>query len=219
MDYIKYNPETESLLRAQYEMEVDNHELDFGTLNNLTHFESLNHQVIEPQPMEDLVEEITVDMSKVKLSTRKYKNYGADQIERSIKVLQEEGLSVPKATAVYGIPRSGAYRLLDEFNSCDGHVLPGTTVKPKTVKPKNFFQGHTEFLIVLFNKNPSIVLEEARSQLLSNFPEIGDITISSLYTHIREKCFESQASEQIHCRKRFTKVFKSLIPYDYSGKQ
>ena len=89
MDYIKYNPETEPLLRAQYEMEVDNYELDFDTLNNLVHFEPLNQQVIEPQPMEDLVEEITVDMSKVKLSTRKYKKYGTDQIERFIKVLQE----------------------------------------------------------------------------------------------------------------------------------
>lgn len=197
MDYIKYNPETEPLLRAQYEMEVDSYELDFDTLNNLVHFESLNQQVIEPQPMEDLVEEITVDMSKVKLSTRKYKKYGTDQIESFIKVLQEEGLSVPKAAAVCGIPRSSAYRLLDEFNSGDGHVLPGTTVKPKAVKSKKLFQEHTEFLIVLFDKNPSAVLEEARSQLLSNFPEISDIAISSLYTHIREKCFLSlkQASK------------------------
>ncbi|KAI7901149.1 uncharacterized protein BX663DRAFT_412883, partial [Cokeromyces recurvatus] len=107
----------------------------------------------EPQPMEDLVEEITVDMSKVKLSTRKYKKYGADQIERFIKMLQEEGLSVPKTAAVCNIPHSGAYRLLDEFNSGDGHVLPSTTVKPKTVKPEKLFQEHTEFLIVLFDKN------------------------------------------------------------------
>ncbi|KAI7903230.1 uncharacterized protein BX663DRAFT_551535 [Cokeromyces recurvatus] len=76
-------------------MKVDNYELDFGILNNLIHYESLNQQVIEPQPMEDLVEEITVDM---------------------------KGLSVPKAATVCGISRSGAYRLLDEFNSGDGHV-------------------------------------------------------------------------------------------------
>lgn len=49
------------MLRVQYKMEVDNFEVDFGRLNNLVHFESLNQQVIEPQPMEDLIEEITVD--------------------------------------------------------------------------------------------------------------------------------------------------------------
>ncbi|KAI7897707.1 uncharacterized protein BX663DRAFT_419467, partial [Cokeromyces recurvatus] len=81
---------------------------------------------------------------------------------------QEEGSSVPKAAAVCDIPRSSAYRLLDEFNTGDGHVLVGTTVKPKTIKPKKLFQEHTEFLIALFDKNPSIVLEEAKSQLLSN---------------------------------------------------
>ncbi|KAI7897714.1 uncharacterized protein BX663DRAFT_584322 [Cokeromyces recurvatus] len=89
-------------------------------------------------------------------------------------MLQEEGSSVPKAAAVCDIPRSSAYRLLDEFNTGDGHVLVGTTVKPKTIKPKKLFQEHTEFLIALFDKNPSIVLEEAKSQLLSNFPEIDE---------------------------------------------
>ncbi|CEP13033.1 hypothetical protein [Parasitella parasitica] len=118
-------------------MEIDSDELDFGALNNLVHFESVDQQVIEPQPME----EITIDMSKVKLSTRKYKNFEADQIERFIKRLQEERLSVPKAVAVCNIPGSSACKLLDKFNSDDEHVLPGTTVKPKTVEPKNFFRN------------------------------------------------------------------------------
>jgi hypothetical protein len=57
-------------------MEVDNYGVDFGRLNSLVHF--------EPQPMEDLIEEIIVDMNNVKLSTKKYKKYGADKIERFI---------------------------------------------------------------------------------------------------------------------------------------
>ncbi|KAI9475755.1 MAG: hypothetical protein EXX96DRAFT_574510 [Benjaminiella poitrasii] len=119
--------------------------ITIGILNSLVHIGSLNQLVIEPQPIENLVEEITVDMSKVKLSTKKYKKYGADQIDRFINMLQKEGLSVPKAATVCGIPRSSAYRLLDEFNSGDGHVLPGTTIKPKTVKPKKNFQEHIDF--------------------------------------------------------------------------
>ncbi|CEP16140.1 hypothetical protein [Parasitella parasitica] len=95
-------------------------------------------------------------------SKRKYKKHGVDQVERFIKMLQEEGLSVPKAAAVSGIPRSSAYRILDEFNDGDGHVLPGTTVKPKTPKPKKLLQVHAQFLMALFDKNPSIVLEEVR---------------------------------------------------------
>lgn len=67
------------------------------------------------------------------------KKHKADQIERFIEILQEESLSVPKAAAVPGIPRSSAYRLLDEFNSGDGPVPPDTTLKPKASKPKKNF--------------------------------------------------------------------------------
>ncbi|CEG75391.1 hypothetical protein RMATCC62417_10440 [Rhizopus microsporus] len=67
MDCIKYNPGSEPLLRAQFEMEIDNYEVDFERLNNLAHSESLSSdQIEEPQPMEDLIEEITTDTSNSK---------------------------------------------------------------------------------------------------------------------------------------------------------
>ncbi|KAI9485830.1 MAG: hypothetical protein EXX96DRAFT_546660 [Benjaminiella poitrasii] len=116
-------------------MEVDNYEADFGSLNSLVHFKSLNKNQIESQPMEDLFEEFTVDMNNVKLSTREYKKYGADQIEKLIKMLLEEGLSVLIAAKVCDIPRSSAYRMMDEFNNGDRHVLPGTKKLPSL---KNF---------------------------------------------------------------------------------
>ncbi|CEJ00190.1 hypothetical protein RMCBS344292_14255 [Rhizopus microsporus] len=82
MDCIKYNPGSEPLLRAQFEMKIDNYEVDFERLNNLAHSESLSSdQIEEPQPMEDLIEEITTDTSNVKLSTKNYKKYRVDQIE------------------------------------------------------------------------------------------------------------------------------------------
>ncbi|KAI8637041.1 hypothetical protein BD408DRAFT_437354 [Parasitella parasitica] len=72
---------------------------------------------IEPQLMEDLLEDITVDMSNVKLKNK---------------------LFAPEAAAECGIPRLSAYRMLDEFISGGGHLRSGTTVKSKTTKPKNF---------------------------------------------------------------------------------
>ncbi|KAI9026459.1 hypothetical protein CLU79DRAFT_741837, partial [Phycomyces nitens] len=58
-------------------------------------------------------------------STRKYKKYGQDQIGRFIRKMQEEGLSVKQAAEQSGIPRSSAYKLLDEFNNSDVTALPG----------------------------------------------------------------------------------------------
>ncbi|CAO3697393.1 unnamed protein product [Rhizopus stolonifer] len=81
--------------------------------------------------MENLLEEITFEISN---------------IERFVKILQEEDLFFPKAAAVCSIPRTTAYRLLDEFNNGSGSVLLGTILKPKTAKhhwrvsnPKNIY--------------------------------------------------------------------------------
>ncbi|CEP08916.1 hypothetical protein [Parasitella parasitica] len=101
-----------------------------------------NHE-IEYQSLEELREEITGDMSNVKLNKRRYKKRGVDQVERFIKMPQEEGLSVPKAAAVCGIPRSSAHRIRDEFNDGEGHVLSGTTAIPNAPKPEERFQEHT----------------------------------------------------------------------------
>ncbi|KAG2212024.1 hypothetical protein INT45_014152 [Circinella minor] len=59
---------------------------------------------------------------------KRYKKYRQDQIERFIHLKQEEGLSILKAAAQCGIPRSTAYELINEFNSSDGTVLPGNMV-------------------------------------------------------------------------------------------
>ena len=57
---------------------------------------------------------------------------------------------------------------------------------PKT-KRKNFYPIHSEFLIQLFDQNPSVVLEETRIKLCEAFPRL-EILIPALYKHIREKC-------------------------------
>ncbi|CEP19269.1 hypothetical protein [Parasitella parasitica] len=102
-------------------------------------------------------------------------------------MIQEEGLTTPKAADQCGIPRSSAYKLLNEFNSSDGSVLPGNAPKKRERDPKKLFSQHSAFLIELFDNNPSIVLEEAQLKLYEHF-EGPEISISGLYKHIREKC-------------------------------
>lgn len=46
-------------------------------------------------------------------------------MEQFIRAKQEEGLSVPKAAGLCGIPRSTSYELLNEFKASNGAVLPG----------------------------------------------------------------------------------------------
>ena len=95
-------------------------------------------------------------------NVKRYKKYRQDQIERFIYLKQEEGLSIPKAAAQCGILKSTAYELINEFNSTDGTVLPGNNPRNSQNKAKKLYPIHSEFLIQLFDQNPSVVLEEAR---------------------------------------------------------
>ncbi|CEP19281.1 hypothetical protein [Parasitella parasitica] len=83
--------------------------------------------------------------------------------------------------------RRSAYKLLNEFNSSDGYVLPGNTPKKLEREPKKLFSQHSAFWIELFDNNPSIVLEEAQLKLYEHFEGL-EISVSGLYKHIREKC-------------------------------
>lgn len=53
----------------------------------------------------------------------KYKKYNQDQMERFIRVIQEEELTVPNIAEQCGIPLSSVYKLLNEFNASNGSVL------------------------------------------------------------------------------------------------
>lgn len=109
-------------------------------------------QLTEMGELVDTFQEITIALP------RKNKKYGQDQIERIIRVIQERGLTVPKAAEQCRIPRSSAYNLLNKFNTCSGSIRPGTVKKSKTT-PKKLFPEHTEFLIEKFDTNPSITLK------------------------------------------------------------
>jgi transposase len=182
MDFIHYQPSADNYISE------DRNDNTGGRVETILDFDGtkLNQEVQMEESAEDLTEE---EMERVSVKkSQKYKKYGQDQIERFIRIKQEQGLSVPKAAALCGIPRSTAYELLNEFNSSDGTVLPRNKKPKKTSnKPKKLFPEHSAFLIDLFEKNPSIVLGEAKAKLCEAFPGL-EISISGLYRHIREKC-------------------------------
>ncbi|KAI8098118.1 uncharacterized protein B0P05DRAFT_460767, partial [Gilbertella persicaria] len=84
-----------------------------------------------------------------------FTTYGPEQIRVFIELIQEEGLSVPKATKKCMIPRSSGYVLLKEFKygSSKKKVNRGTPIK--------FLPQHTESLVNYFDAHPSSTIDMA----------------------------------------------------------
>jgi transposase len=191
MDFIHYNPSEEPLLaydESSDEMDFNAVAIEYGEVQMLVDFDMVPVSEHQETEMKEVMDSLVKDFQEAAITVpKKYKKYGQDQIERLIRLLQEEGLTVPKAAEQCGIPRSSAYKLLDEFNAGNGYVLPGSAPKKLNKEPKKLFPQYSAFLIDLFDANPSIVLEEAKQRLCKNF--IGlEISIAGLYKHIREKC-------------------------------
>ncbi|KAI8385694.1 hypothetical protein BD560DRAFT_384090 [Blakeslea trispora] len=184
MDYIHYKPSEDVHLVEDTDDEMDmeatgSHEM-IVDLDVMTQHELAN--------ITKAVNGISQEMKTASLCrSSKYKKYGQGQIERFIRIKQEEGMSVPKAAALCGIPRSTAYELINKFNAGNGTVLPGKNLKKPSMRPKKLFTQHSAFLIELYNQNPSTAIEEARTKLCEAFPGL-EVSTSGLYKHIREKC-------------------------------
>lgn len=188
MDYIHYQPSEDAYLTEETddEMDVETTAFEYGSIEMIVNLDEMIQN--ESTQMTDAMNDVTEEMKAVSLyPSHRYKKYTQDQIERFIRFKQEEGLSVPKAAALCGIPRSTAYELINEFNNSSGTVLPGSNPRKTNNKPKKLLPDHSAFLIELFDKNPSTVLEEARVKLCEAFPGL-EISIPGLYKHIREKC-------------------------------
>ncbi|CEP10623.1 hypothetical protein [Parasitella parasitica] len=167
-------------------MDFDNIATEFGGIEMIIDFEEVKET--ENVEMVEAIASITEEFQAVSIkNTKRYKKYGQDQIERFIHLKQEDGWTIPKAAALCGIPRSTAYELINEYNASDGTVLPGNNPRKSQNRAKQLFSDHFEFLIKLFDSNPSIVLEEARFKLCEAFPGL-EISITALYKHIVEKC-------------------------------
>lgn len=188
MDFINYQPSDGAYAYEDSadEMDFENTAIEYGNIEMIVDFDETKKT--ENVEMTEVIASITDEIQIVSIQTKKrYKKYGQDQIGRFIKIKQEEGQSIPKAAALCGIPRSTAYELINEFNASNGTILPGNNPRKCQNRAKKLFPDHSEFLIQLFDRNPSTVLEEARIQLCEAFPGLN-ISITALYKHIREKC-------------------------------
>ncbi|KAI9484248.1 MAG: hypothetical protein EXX96DRAFT_171141 [Benjaminiella poitrasii] len=141
MDFIHYNPATESLLADESssdEMDLEDIAIQNGDLEMIIDFDRATEaNVIE---MGDAVYSLTVQLEEVFLDDTKqrYKKYGHDQIKRMIDLIQEEGLSIPKAAKACGIPRSSAYGLVNEYNNSKASIIPASLPKKRGPRQKTF---------------------------------------------------------------------------------
>ncbi|ORE01128.1 hypothetical protein BCV72DRAFT_217888 [Rhizopus microsporus var. microsporus] len=96
--------------------------------------------------MEIVVDSLVEDFKEVIIATPKnYKKYDEDQIVHFISIIQVEGLIVANAAEQCGIPRSSAYKLLNEFNDGFFSVLHGAVKKKLKREPKNYFANARPF--------------------------------------------------------------------------
>ncbi|CEP10407.1 hypothetical protein, partial, partial [Parasitella parasitica] len=134
--------------------------MDYGYILQLTDLDScapvfdvkMEEPIEEPITVEPTMEDITTYFNAISITdnSKKKNKYGPEQIRAFIELIQEEGLSVPKAAKQCMIPRSSAYLLLKEFNAGSGDVLPGKSLKKKANRgtPVKLLPEHTEFLIL-----------------------------------------------------------------------
>ncbi|KAI9467875.1 MAG: hypothetical protein EXX96DRAFT_502394, partial [Benjaminiella poitrasii] len=148
MDFIHYQPSADNYISedSDDDMGLEITAIEYGRVEMILDFDGMK-QIQEVQ-MEEAVDDLPEEMELVSIKkSQKYKKYEQDQIERFIRVKQEQGLSIPKAAALCGIPRSTAYKLINEFNARDGTILPGNNPRKTSNKSKKLFPEHSAFLI------------------------------------------------------------------------
>ncbi|KAG1470299.1 hypothetical protein G6F56_002763 [Rhizopus delemar] len=178
MDFIHYEPEFDCYPDSETDDERDEDlAMDYGYILQLTDLDScgpvfdvkMEEPIEEPITVELTMEEITTDFNEISITdnSKKKNKYGPEQIRVFIELIQEERLSVPKAAKQCMISRNSAYLLLKEFNAGSGDVLPGKLLKKKANRgtPVKLLSELTEFLVNLFDNNPSSTLEMAKEAL------------------------------------------------------
>lgn len=109
-------------------MNIDETRIKHENLTKLIHFETMSK--VHPEPMEKLIKEIIVELHNTKMGpNKKYKKYAADQIECFIRALQEEGMTVPKATKLCDTLCSTRYKTLDDFSNGSSSPVLGSYSK------------------------------------------------------------------------------------------
>ncbi|KAG1047050.1 hypothetical protein G6F43_010485 [Rhizopus delemar] len=88
-----------------------------------------------------------------------------------------------KAGSAVGIVERTAQNYVKTYKEDDEKRLPGGR-KQRVSWERKLQPHHTNFLCVFYEKNPQIVLWQARDALLEAFSEIQSITLSGLHRHL-----------------------------------
>jgi hypothetical protein len=139
MDFIPFDRDiAESIIvddeTSDEEMDHDDPTFAYGNLVLLADIDTVPQlQVKFKKVEEDHMQEDTEMMENAfeQKKKRSYEKYGEEQVLSFIILMQEEGLSIPKAANRCGIPRSTAYELMDLWKLGTGTVLP---TKPKSTR-------------------------------------------------------------------------------------
>lgn len=191
MNYISYVPPTEEYYVSEdeyeEELQTEDDDLKLDDIERIINFTPAiadNQQLSENATvLANMQEQSAID------SKRKYKKYGLEQIRQFIQIMQDEGITVPKAAARCSIPRGTAYKLFAEYTESGGTVLPGSASKAKNRGTKQkLFPHHTKFIVEYLENNRSSTLKLAREALLREFSDVGDISLTSLWKHIKNEC-------------------------------
>ncbi|CAO3643609.1 unnamed protein product [Mucor hiemalis] len=193
MDYINYVPPTSEYYVSEEEFDdqsiTEDDDFKLEDIESVIEFTSTMdiQQISENAEVKANTGEL--HSSSTMDNKRKYKKYGPEQIRQFIKIMQDEGSTVPKAAARCSIPRGTAYKLFAEFNESDGTVLPGSASKAKNRGTKQkLFPQHTKFIVDYLENNRMSTLKLAREALLQEFADVGDISLTSLWKHIKNEC-------------------------------
>lgn len=153
--------------------------------------------------MEDAVDALTTGLKAVAIADqKKVKKYGPDQIRRFMELVQEEGMSIPKAAVQAMIPRSSAYKLFNEYNAGTSSVMPGPATKGKNRgTPQKLFDEHATALTKIFDSNPSCTLGLAAVELANQFDGLT-VSLPTLWEFITEKCAMSLKQATVYTAER-----------------
>ncbi|KAI8092319.1 uncharacterized protein B0P05DRAFT_568488 [Gilbertella persicaria] len=115
---------------------------------------------------------------------RQHRSYKEEQIKELKDIVALKQFSTTQAGFIVGINERTARYYMKEYKNDEAKGLPGR--KSKNIKTGKLEQLHKEFLDSFFANNSEAMAWQARDALLESFPEIGSISLLSLYEYLDE---------------------------------
>ncbi|KAI8378880.1 hypothetical protein EDC96DRAFT_592445, partial [Choanephora cucurbitarum] len=155
-------------------------------LMDLDAFFQAQHDVDKSTKNEKTVEFVKTEKASSNSKVRgNYRSYAPQQIQELLDLVIEQGMSARQAGLSVGIAVRTAQHYVKLYKDDEEKRLPGVVRAKKGGVSKKLNAQHTSFLIDFYEKkNAAAVLWEARDALLSAFPDLGSISLSSLHYHL-----------------------------------